>query len=163
MKHHLFVLLFCYGVSAKAQGTGEVYAAPGMAVHLQSPKPPVPVKEKEPPLPAVLPRFWHNADSMARKKANIQLLRTIQSQAKYPFIAEKDGVEGIIFVRVIIAPDGKPIKMDVIRRSTTANNQNGVVEALDTESIRVISAIKFEPKIGTIDTITIPINYSIGR
>ncbi|TPG63554.1 energy transducer TonB [Hymenobacter nivis] len=161
MERHLLVLLFCYGFSAKAQGTGEIYAAPGMAVHLQSPKPPVPVKKKEPPLLAVLPRFWYNTDSIASKTAQEQLLRTIQSQAKYPFIAEKDGVEGIIFVRVVIAPDGQPIKMNVIRRSTTANNQNGAVEALDAESIRAISTMKFEPKIGATDTITIPINYFI--
>ncbi|MFC6223194.1 energy transducer TonB [Hymenobacter artigasi] len=153
-----------------AQGSGEVYAAPGMRVHLQRSLPAAPARshivptKTGMPIPLtspILARFWHEADSGARQAGYAQFIRTIQHLTKYPVPALRAQTEGRIFVRAIISADGIPAKIEVVKRNMTAGASEESLSLLDAESIRVIKSMKFEPKANGADTVTVPMGYFV--
>ena len=103
MKWLLLVLLL-EGMVGRAWA--QVYAAPGMPVHLS--RRPEPLKPKALPRPEVAPvavRFWKLKDS-AYVKAATPFYRYVSQHMKWPVTTLQAGIEGRIYVRVILTPVG---------------------------------------------------------
>ena len=71
-----------------------------------------------------------------------------------------DGIKGQIVVRAILTADGVPTTPMVIGRSSTFEAvDKKVVDLLDAETIRVVQLLRFKPKAGRPDTLTLPMSY----
>ena len=162
MKTVLSAALVFASWAAHAQGTGEIYAAPGMAVRIAKPAPVPQSKPKElvPPV-AILPRFWRSTDNAFRNTGSAQLLYFIQYNTKYPAAAKSIEFEGKIYVRTIIDASGEPSKIEVINRNKTVAAQTDALNSLEVESMRVVRAMRFQPQAGVADTIVVPIVYGL--
>ncbi|MBO2011140.1 hypothetical protein [Hymenobacter negativus] len=154
-----FLICLAWSTAAKAQGSGEVYAAPGMRVHLQTRALPKKGRAKPAAIPAIVPRFWHSADSVAWQTGYIQYLQALQHFMKFPVEALREQVEGRLFVRAILSAEGLPIKVEVVKRNLTTTASHAILNAFDAEAARVVGALRFEPKAGLPDTIIIQMSY----
>jgi hypothetical protein len=161
MKQALLTVGLCLaGMACRAQDSRDVYAAPGMPVHLQHSLPPVAPRAKKPFLTEAMPRFWLETDSVLQLKGMNQVLNAVRSRISFPRAAMIDGVNGQILVRAILSPEGVPMMPKVVRRSSTLEAvDKKVVDLLDAETIRVVQLLRFRPKVGKPDTLTIPMSY----
>jgi outer membrane biosynthesis protein TonB len=162
MRKQLFTgVLGCLALCAQAQRKVEaVYAAPGMPVHLQRGLPKEVPRNKKPFLTESMPRFWLETDSALQLKGMNQVLNAVLSRITFPKAAMIEGVKGQILVRAILSPEGVPMMPEVVRRSSTFEAvDKKVVDLLDAETIRVVQLLRFKPKPGTPDTLTVPMSY----
>ena len=161
MKRLLFtVFLGCLAVVVRAQGTGAVYAAPGMQVKLQRGLPAEVIRVRKPFLTDPLPRFWIGADSVLQLRGQQSVLQAVRSRLRFPKAAMMEGVRGSIYVRAFISPEGTPTSITVVGRSTALESVNKeALKALDAETIRVVELLRFVPKQGSVDTLTIPMGF----
>lgn len=153
--------LCCLALCAEAQQKGSaVYAAPGMPVHLQHGLPAEAARLRKPFLTEAMPRFWLETDSALQTKGLNQVLNAVRSRVSFPRAAMVDGVKGQILVRAVLSPDGVPMTPKVVRRSSTLEAvDKKIVDLLDAETIRVVQLLRFKPKAGTPDTLTVPMSY----
>lgn len=165
----LFFVCFCLSLSAKAQGTGEVYAAPGMPVRLQRPMVAPVLKRGNTGLATakindaitspVFTRFWHQPEP-GRTSAAAAYYRFQNQQVRYPSTSLRAGVGGKISARLTVLANGKVSAVAILRRELdeavpSLNASSPAAEAaLEAEVIRVVSQIRFEPGTGT-DTVTV--------
>lgn len=71
------------------------------------------------------------------KEGEIELYRYINSQIRYPVLAQENGIQGRVFVGFVVDPDGGVSNIHVLR---------GIDPALDKEAVRVIESLpKFSP------------------
>jgi hypothetical protein len=160
MKKALSAVAVFVSFAAHAQGTGEMYVAPGMAVHVARPRPAAPPKSTELPIPlAVLPRFWHSANDTTRTSGYAHLIDFIRYTTKYPETAKSIFFEGKVYVRAIVPPSGEPTATEIINRKKQPDHYIRAAAALEAESIRVVQAMRFQPQIGRADTIVVPLIY----
>jgi len=166
MKYWLLVFGM-YWDGAAAQGRGEVYAAPGMPVHLQRGIPTVPARRHlvataagtiSKPLSPVLARFWQLPDS-AKLRAVQPLHRFVSSQAKYPAATLRAQVEGRIYARLTVLADGTVSQVAITRRDFLSEPDpltaaKGIAD-LDAEVTRVMKLVRFEPSGAASDTVTV--------
>lgn len=167
MKGWLLVFGVCWmGAVAKAQGSGAVYAAPGMPVHLQRGIPTIPARRhavapaagaisKPPP---VLARFWQLPDT-AKLRAAQPLYRFFSSQAKYPTTTLRAQVEGKIYAQLTVLADGTVSTVAITRRDFLGESDpltaaKGIAD-LDAEVIRVMKLVRFAPGGAASDTVTV--------
>ena len=161
------MFLTSLSASSQAQGTGEVYAAPGMAVRLPGRINPAPAKSRPTAkgqgiiaeASPVLPRFWHQTDT-ARNRSAWQLYRFTNSQAKYPSNTLRAGIDGIIYVRLTVMADGSVGGAEIIRRKLMEQGGDDSYSergraALDTEVLRVTQILRFAPSSMRADTVII--------
>ena len=173
------LLLLCLGwsVTARAQGTGGTYSAPGMPVHLQHgiliapvrpPKRIVPITKKgdgvlaasRPINSPVFLRFWHQSEP-ARSQATRTYYQFQQQHIKYPVTSLRAGIGGTIAARLTILPDGKVVKVTITRHIldegvASIDAPSSVAEtALDAEVMRVVYQMRFEPSTIPADTVTV--------
>ncbi|MDB5271214.1 MAG: hypothetical protein JWP58_4254 [Hymenobacter sp.] len=156
------LLFFClsWSFAVQAQSSGEMFAAPGMPVRLQHGVPTEVTRVKKPFLTEAMPRFWLETDSVLQLKGANQVLNAVRSRINFPRGAMVDGVNGQITVRAILSPEGIPLTPRIIRRSSTLEAvDKKVVDLLDAETIRVVQLLRFKPKAGKADTLTIPMSY----
>ena len=166
--YETIVLRFCLNLFSKAQGTGEVYAAPGMPVRLQRPIAPVlkrgntglaTAKINDAITSPVFTRFWHQPEP-GRTSAAAAYYRFQNQQVRYPSISLRAGVGGKISARLTVLANGKVSAVAILRReldeaALSLNASSPAAEAaLEAEVIRVVSQIRFEPGTGT-DTVTV--------
>ncbi|RZK25951.1 MAG: TonB family protein [Hymenobacter sp.] len=141
-----------------------VYAAPGMPIMLAH-RPPDRVAAKpviEPWLSDPLPRFWKSTDSLARQLAARPLWQAVRQRVRYPQTALRSQVEGTVQVRILIAPDGAPLNVSVLKTAfMPALADRKASEELEAEALRVAQQLHFQPKAGAVDTVTIPFSYRI--
>ena len=169
-------LLCGFGMSAKAQATGELYAAPGMRVQVQKV---VPVQSarfrprtiaavKKDLLIPILSRYWHSSDSLVRNYGYAQTMHYIIQNAKCPADAKWSELKGRVYLTALLSPEGKVINYAVAFRAWTLGSKS-IDEQLPThnehllidEAIRVFRSMKFEPQTGPTDTLTISLGYSV--
>jgi len=84
----------------------------------------------------------------------------IQKHLKYPNVARKVGIEGIVFVRVLVGVDGRTEKMECIK----AKPANMGFEASAKEAIRQVRwepAEQHDKKVRV--WLTIPVRFSLAR
>jgi len=163
----LTVLFISTRMATQAQGTGEIYAAPGMAVRVPSRINPAPAKSR--PTVVVrgtatvvstkLPRFWHQTDT-ARNHSAWLLHQFARPHINNPFNTLLAGIEGIIYVRLTVMADGSVRRTEIIRRNLTEEGGNASYSesgrgALDAEVLRVTQALRFSPSSARADTVTI--------
>ena len=180
MKLALSVCLLCsFCLAAKAQATGDMYAAPGMSVKLQRGVPVSPTRLKarpksgtaasKAPSSPVLSRFWHQADTAVAKYRLYQLFhQTASRQLKYPQNSLRAGLEGKIYVRLTILADGSVGQAIVTRRELASWHKEedkklsdlGKAD-LDAEVLRVMRSVHFEPSKMASDTVTIASGFAI--
>jgi hypothetical protein len=162
------LLLLCVGLGfvAKAQATGEVYAAPGMRVHLQRGLPTVPARPRNPPakpvsdvqpFSPVVPRFWHAADSVKLKIAQ-PFYQFTGSKLRYPANTMRAEIAGNFSARLTVMADGSVGSVVVTRRELVGDAvplyyARGLTD-LETEIVRVMKLVRFEPGAAA-DTITV--------
>ena len=143
-----------------AQDGRAVYAAPGMQVKLQRGLPVEATRVRQPFLTDPLPRFWLGTDSALQQRGQLRVWQAVRSRLRFPKAAMMEGVRGNIFVRASISPEGTPISITIVGRSATLESVNKeALEALDTEIIRVVGLLRFAPKQGKLDTLTIPMGF----
>jgi outer membrane biosynthesis protein TonB len=131
-----------------------------MSVHLQQGLPTEVARVKVPFLTEAMPRFWLETDTVLQLKGMHQVLNAVRSRVSFPKAAMIDGVKGQILVRAILSPDGVPTAPKVVRRSSTLEAvDKKVVDLLDAETIRVVLLLRFKPKAGSPDTLTVPMSY----
>lgn len=162
--------LACVG-TAHAQRSGEgVYAAPGMSVKLQR-TPPVPARRSaiasNSVASSLAPRFWQQPDSSKNKSAR-EFYRLINSHTKYPTTTLRAQVDGKIYVRLTVLPNGEISKADIVRRELNENYAVAIDEGLstkgkldlDAEAIKGIQGIRFVAG-KTTDTVTVARKFII--
>ena len=169
MKKGILLLLFGFsGALVHAQGTGEIYAAPGMAVRLPgrvqlvTAHPKKLLTAKETVIPAIFSRFWQQPDS-AKRSALQLFLRHLNGNTKYPVTTLRAQLEGIIFIRLIILPTGEVSKVEIVGRELNeqfANIENKELMSqakadLDAAALKSVQGIRFAPGSAT-DSITVP-------
>lgn len=160
MKALLDALLCCLGMVAQAQRQGAVYAAPGMQVKLQNGLPAEVSRVRKPFLTVPMTRFWLETDSSLQVKGMNQVLNAVRSRVRFPKAAMIDGIKGQIVVRAILTAGGVPTTLMVVGRSSTFEAvDKKVVDLLDAETIRVVQLLRFKPKAGRPDTLTLPMTY----
>lgn len=162
----LLLLIPCWSLAAKAQGTGEVYAAPGMRVHLQRGLPTVPARPRRPlvnPVSAaqsfspVMPRFWHAPDSVKLKVAQ-PFYQFTGSKLTYPTTTLRAEIEGHFSARLTVLADGSVGSVAITKREITGDAiplyyARGLKD-LEAEIVRVMKLVRFEPG-AAIDTTTV--------
>lgn len=153
--------LWCVAQFAYAQSNdGVVHAAPGMLVHLQHGLPTEAARVKKPSLTDAMPRFWVETDLVLQRKGANQVLNAVRSRIRFPKAAMIDGVNGQILVRAILSSEGVPMLTKVVQRSSTLEAvDKEIVDLLDAETIRVVQLLRFKPKAGKADTLTIPMSF----
>ena len=174
MKAALLIVPLCaVALAAQAQGTGEVYAAPGMAVRVPRRLSPAPTQHRPagvlkhlvPVASPVLPRFWQKTDT-AKSRAAYQLYQVTGSQLKYPANTLRAGIDGVLYVRLTIAADGTVSQADITRRELKAEGgdasyfEKGKTD-IDAEVLRVAKTLRFKPSSLAIDTVTITQRFVI--
>lgn len=141
---------------AKAQSSG-VYAAPGMSVKVQSTTLPV-ARSKPPTISPVFARYWHQTDS--QRIVNKRICTSfINQHTRFPATSLNAAVGGMVTALLTVLPDGKvgnvkitSRKMDSKPAWPTKTTSDGA--DLDTETIRILSQLRFEPSVAASDTVT---------
>ena len=163
MRNLLLSLLFWllnWGGNAWAQKGENLYAAPGMPILLSRRLPPSAALAARPWLTQPLSRFWRISDSLAQRQGMWQLTRAVVQRIQYPKLALANGLGEIIQIRMIVAPDGTPLTVLVIKSTLTLDIPDKKAgEALQAEAIRVSRLLRFQPKPGPIDTVNFPVTY----
>lgn len=150
---------------ARAQGSSEVYAAPGMAVRLQCPVLPVPRKPlAATPLSPILARFWNLPDSVMSEAAR-PFFQFAGSHIKYPANSLRAGVSGKISATLIVLANGAVSQVRITKRELVEEGGPGTatlgVAALDAELTRVLKALRFEPSARAKDSVSVTQAFSI--
>jgi len=84
----------------------------------------------------------------------------IQKHLKYPWIARKVGIEGIVFVRVLVGVDGRTEKTEIIKaKPANLGFEEAAVEAI--KKVRWEPAEQHDKKVPV--WLTIPIRFSLAR
>ena len=179
MKKGLLMPGFCLLVlKSWAQGTGEVYAAPGMPVRMQgsvtvpTPRPArktaAPTAKNTEAVPLVSPpinspifsRFWHQAEPV-RSQAGKIYYQFQRQNIKYPVTSLRAGLGGRIAARLTVMPDGRVGRVRIIRcvvdeDVASIDGPSPAAEAaLDAEVLRVVSQMRFESSTVSEDTVTV--------
>jgi protein TonB len=95
------------------------------------PGPPAPVVVE--PAPPAEPAEFINAEVMPAYKGGLQAAYTlIGRKLKYPYAAQRTGVEGTVFVTFVINKEGKVTNVSVLK---------GISEECDKEAMRVINLL----------------------
>jgi TonB family protein len=162
----LFLLLIWSGAAYGQKGEN-LYAAPGMPIIVARPLPAIAVPTGVAPvvkpwLTNPLPRFWENSDSLGHQQEYIQLSQALSQRLHYPKLAMATQLGGTVQVRVVVAPSGLPLAVNIIKSTLTlelADKRAG--EALQNEALRVAQLLRFQPTAGPVDTVVVPITYII--
>ncbi len=158
------MLLFCLlgSEEAQAQKGENVYAAPGMPIMLAHRLPPKTLPAVKPWLTQPLPRFWKNADSLVQQQERRQLLQALAQRVHYPKLALANDLGGAVQVRVVVAPNGTPLAVSIIKSVLTLESADKKAgEALQVEALRVAQLLRFKSTAGPVDTVVIPVTYLI--
>ena len=169
MKTVLLAAFVSASRAVQAQGTGEMYAAPGMPVRLQRPIIAPVLKRGNTGLATaeindaisslVFTWFWHQSE-LGRTSAAAVYYRFQNQQVRYPSISLRAGVGGKISARLTVLANGKVGAVAILCReldeaALSLNASSPAAEAaLEMEVIRVVSQMRFEPGIDT-DTVTV--------
>ena len=173
MKTVLSAVLVFASWAAHAQGTGEMYAAPGMAVRLPGRVLLVPAHPeralvaKSPAIPVIFPRFWQLPDSVKHGVGQL-FFRRINGTTKYPATTLRAQLEGTIFIRLIILPTGEVGKTEIAGRelkeqfADVANKElmNQARADLDAAALKSVQGLRFTPASAT-DSVTVPRTFII--
>lgn len=178
MKRWLLASCILVGDAAKAQGNGEVYAAPGMPVRVsgsvaEPSRRPVPkavpdLKPKAaasepafaPIISPVFPRFWHQPEP-ARSQGRHNYYQFQQQHSQYPATSLRAGVGGHVWALLTVRADGTVGGVRITRRVMNEEvpsleaPSSAAEAALEAEVIRVVSQMRFEPSGTEPDTVTV--------
>ena len=166
----LFFLLLGSGEAAWGQKGENVYAAPGMPVMLAR-RPPVAPPARvvakvsptiKPWLSDPLPRFWKSMDSLTYRQNFNQAWHALMQRVRYPEAALRSQVEGTLYVRVLVNPDGTPLIVSILKSTfMPARADLKANEELEAAALRAAQLLRFQPKAGAVDTVTFPVVYRI--
>lgn len=155
MRHHLIssVFLVLWGLSVEASAQGGTRALPGAKKYLVARNvPDIMAAGPVGPLP-LLPRYWHLADSAERADATEVFNQYLRHFIKYPTVALKAGVGGIIYALLTVQPNGSVSSITINRRDLSVSAPPAkAVQALDAELQRVAWQLQFRPAIARIDS-----------
>lgn len=132
-----------------------------MAVRLQRTSVSKGMTSKTLAIPTEMSRFWHQQSSSKVQSAQV-FYQFINRDAKYPSTTLRAQVDGVIYIRMIVLPDGSLAKAEIVGRELNeefADLKNGVLMAkakadLDAEALRPFRSVRFE-RGRTTDTITV--------
>jgi TonB family protein len=158
----VLLLLLGSGEAAWGQKGESVYAAPGMPVMLAR-RPPARVAPViKPWLSDPLPRFGKGMDSLTHRQNINQLFLALKQRVRYPEMALRSQVEGTVYVRILVNPDGTPRSVSVLKTAfMPALADRKASEDLEVEALRAAQLLRFQPKAGGVDTVTFPVVYRI--
>jgi len=109
-----------------------------------------------------LPRIWKSLDSLTYRQNFNQARKALIQRVRYPEAALRSQVEGTIYVRVLVNPDGTPLSVSVLKTTflpaLADRNASGEMEAA---ALRAAQLLRFQPKVGAVDTVTFPVVYRI--
>ena len=155
----LLALLGC-GVEAHAQQGENLYAAPGMPVLTTRRMSVAAAPVAKPWFTQPLPRFWKSPDSLQIQQGGAQLRQAIGQRLHYPKLAMASQLGGTVKVRLVVAPSGVPLASGIVESTFACELPDKKAgEALQNEALRVAQLLRFQPKIGLNDTLTIPFSY----
>jgi protein TonB len=98
--------------------------------HVPGPAEPVIVEAAPPPAE---PEEYTNAQVMPAYNGGLQAMyRFISRNVKYPRVAQRNGIEGTVFVTFVVSKDGSVTNVSVAK---------GISEECDKEAIRIISLL----------------------
>jgi hypothetical protein len=169
MKTKTWVLLCAGLLVAGAARAQDGYSAPGFPMlPVRRPQPPAQVAA--PLTSPVLPRFWHETDPGRQEAGRDQFFKFVSEQAHYPPAARpapdhpRDLMPtGRILVSVQVRANGSVRQPPrIVRRELArpeADYPPAALRALDTEALRVLSALRFARSKAVVDSLLVPMRF----
>lgn len=169
MKIKTWALLGVGLLAAGAARAQEGYSAPGFP--MLPVRRPVPPEVALPPLASpVLPRFWHETDPGRQASGRDQFFKFVSEQAHYPPGARpapdhpRDLLPtGRLLVSVQVRANGSVRQPPrIVRRELArpeADYPPAALRALDTEALRVLSALRFARSRAVQDSLLVPMRF----
>ena len=87
-------------------------------------------------------------------------MRAVAQRIQYPKLALLNQLGGTVEVRITVAPDGTPLTVLLVESIFTLNlPDKHAGETLQAEAVRVARLLRFQPKPGSVETVTFPVTY----
>jgi hypothetical protein len=169
MNIRTWALLGAMLLAAEATRAQQGYSAPGFP--MLPVRRPLPPAEVVPPLASpVLARFWHENDPGRQATGRDQFFKFVSEQAHYPPAARPAPDRpndllptGRILVSVQVRANGSVHQPPrIVRRELArpeADYPPAALRALDTEALRVLSALRFARSKSVQDSLLVPMRF----